>query len=107
LGFWLSMVLNLDAAITIGALFYALAAMITSVSTFIYDMVSAWQQTVLLVLTYVIPQLTLFDLSEKATHASAWEPLGWSTMGMLTIYGMIYVVSFFSLGVLSFYRRPL
>jgi Cu-processing system permease protein len=107
LGFWLSMVLNLDAAITIGALFYALAAMITSVTTFIYDMVSAWQQTVLLVLTYVIPQLTLFDLSEKATHASAWEPLGWSTMGMLTIYGMIYVVIFFSLGVLSFYRRPL
>jgi len=107
LGFWLSMVLNLDAAITIGVLFYALAATFTSITTFIYDMLGGLQQKAIMVLTYLIPQLTLFDLSEKAVHAEAWEPLELSTLGALSGYGLFFVVLYLALGMLSFYRRPL
>ena len=73
----------------------------------IYDMLGGLQQKVIQVLTYLIPQLTLFDLSEKAVHAEAWEPLALSTLGALTAYGLFFVVLYLALGMLSFYRRPL
>ena len=107
LSFWLSMVLNLDAAITVAVLLYALAATYTSVTTLIYDTVGAFEQKLLIILTYAIPQLTLFDLSAKATHSEAWDVLSVSVLGQLTLYGSIFALFYFSLGMFSFSRRAL
>src|SRR5690606_10548260 len=58
LSFWLSLMFNLDAAITTGLLFYATSAVITSATAFLHDWVSDFGRIVLTVLVYVLPQLT-------------------------------------------------
>ncbi len=107
LAFWLSLLFNLDAAITTGLLFYATSAVITSATSFLYDWVSDFGRVVLSILTFILPQLTLFDLSAKAVHSEAWSPLGVSVMAQLTVYGLVFVVIYTSLAYLSFRRRPL
>ena len=90
LGFWLSMVLNLDAAITIGVLFYVTASLLITLSSHLYDYMSMAGKAVLIFLTYAVPQLTLFDLSEKTIHGETWVPLSAGTMGALTLYGAFF-----------------
>jgi len=110
--FWLSMVLNLDAALTIGVLFYLFASTFTTMTSYIYDYVSKAGQVVLVFLTYAIPQLTLFDLSEKAVHADSatgwtWDPLSIGTMAGLTAYGGFFVVLYVGFAMYCFRRRAL
>jgi ABC-type transport system involved in multi-copper enzyme maturation permease subunit len=107
LSFALSLILNFDAAVTIGALFFTLAATFTTITTYIYDSTGALGQKVLLFVTYALPQLTLFDLSEKAVHAEKWEPLPAGIMAQLTVYGAVYVAAYFALALLLFRRRAL
>ncbi|NUP88191.1 MAG: ABC transporter permease subunit [Candidatus Sumerlaeia bacterium] len=105
--FWLSMILHLDAAITIGVLLFLLAATFTTVTSTLYDFASPFGRALIVGLTYVIPQLALFDLSEKAVHGEAWEPLRLPVMAALTAYAAVYTVIHFSLALLSFRRRSL
>lgn len=107
LGFWLSMLLNLDAAITIAVIFYITASTYTSVTTYIYNLVGPLQRGVLLVLNYALPQLTLFDLSEKTVHDEIWRPLSLGLMSQLTLYGCAFAAVYFGLAMLAFRRRPL
>jgi ABC-type transport system involved in multi-copper enzyme maturation permease subunit len=107
LGFWLSMLLNLDAAITIGAIFFLFASQFTTMTSYIYDYTSPLGQKAILALTYAIPQLTLLDLSEKAVHAQFWDPLSLRTMVELTFYGLFYATIYFGLAMAWFRRRPL
>ncbi len=107
LSFWLSLLLNLDAAITIGIILYLMASLITSISTYVYDFADPLFQFVLKVLTFALPQLTLFDFSEKAVHAGEWPLLGLQALASLTIYGAFYAGTYFSLTMLWFQRRPL
>ena len=107
LSFWLSMILNLDAAISISVLFYFLAATLVSMTTYLYYVVDPISRIILTALVWGIPQLSLFDLSEKAVHASAWSPLSFSLMATLTIYGLFYAVGLFLMAARSFERRAL
>jgi ABC-type transport system involved in multi-copper enzyme maturation permease subunit len=107
LGFWLSMILNIDAAISLGVLFFATAATFTSIITFIYEIVGRAQQVLLLCILYGLPQLTLFDLSAKAVHAGVWNPLSARILAELTAYGLVYAALYFTLATLSFRRKPL
>jgi len=107
LAFWLSMMLNLDAAITLAVIFYVTAATFTSITTYVYNLVGPVQRAVLLVLNYALPQLTLFDLSEKTVHDEFWRPLSFGTMSELTLYGVSFAVVYFALAMLAFRRRPL
>ena len=107
LAFWLSMVLNLDAAITLAVIFYITAATFTSITTYIYSLVGPAQRAILLILNYALPQLTLFDLSEKTVHDEIWPPLSLGVMSALTLYGCLFAAIYFSLAMLSFRRRPL
>lgn len=107
LAFWLSLLFNLDAAITTGLLFYATSAVITSATSFLYDWVSTFGKIMLSILTFVLPQLTLFDLSAKAVHSEAWSPLGATVMTQLTVYGLVFVVIYTALAYFSFRRRAL
>lgn len=109
LGFWLSMIMNLDAAITIGAVLYALATTFLSIVTFLIDApgMTAVGRWVLLICLYIIPQLTLFDLSDKAVHAEAYAPLDFMTMVYVSLYGLFFAVVFFSFSMISFRGRAL
>ena len=107
LSFWLSMILNLDATVTISILFYLLAATLMSMATYLYFVVDPATRILLSAIIWVIPQLSLFDLSEKAVHASAWGPLGLGTMVTLTLYGLVHAGLYFGLAVRSFRRKPL
>lgn len=107
LAFWLSMWLNLDAAVTLTAIFYATSSTITSASSFIYDLVERPAQLALQAMIYLLPQLTLFDLSAKTVHSAAWGPLGFGIMAKLTLYGGFFAALYFGLAMLSFRRRPL
>lgn len=107
LSFWLSLLFNLDAAITIGLLFYATSSVITSATAFLYEWVSGIGRAVLTILNYVLPQLTLFDLSGKTVHAEAWTPLKSTTMLQLTGYALPFIVVYICLAYYCFRRRPL
>ncbi|MBN1517840.1 ABC transporter permease subunit [Candidatus Sumerlaeota bacterium] len=107
LSFWLSMLMNFDAALTVGALFYFSAAFASTVILYLYDSSGTLFRWFLLAVNYGIPQLTLFDLSGKAVHAQAWEPLSFSVMAQLTAYGLSFAVIYFAFATICFRRRPL
>lgn len=107
LSFWLSMLLNFDAAVTLGIILYALASVFTNVISYLYEFADPVGQTFIVICNYAIPQLTLFDLSEKAVHAEYWGPLDAATMGGLTLYGAFYAIVFFGLAMLWFRRKEL
>jgi ABC-type transport system involved in multi-copper enzyme maturation permease subunit len=107
LGFCLSMVLNLDAAITLGVILYGMAATFTSALTFLYEYVGPLQRKVLIFLNYAIPQLALFDLSEKATHSDAWGAVEAPVIAAVTAYGFVFAGVYFGLALWLFRRRAL
>lgn len=107
LGFWLSMMLNLDAAITLGVLLYAGGSLFTSMTSTLYDFAGEAGQLALTVLVYVVPQLTLFDLSGRATHAEAWAPLPPAVLAQLTLYALVFAGIYFGCAFLAFRRRAL
>jgi ABC-type transport system involved in multi-copper enzyme maturation permease subunit len=107
LGFALSMLCNVDAAMTIGVILYGLGSTLASIMTYIYDLTTSLGQWGLIALTYAVPQLMLFDLSEKTVHAEVWSPLSVSTMSALTVYALIFCGAYFALSVLLFRRRAL
>lgn len=107
LSFWLSMLFNLDAAITLAAVMYFGANILTSAVSEIYDHVGRIQQLFLLAVTFLVPQLTLFDLSGKAVHSSAWGPLDAAVMLKLSAYGAVFAIAYFGAALWCFRRRPL
>lgn len=107
LGFWLSMLLNLDAAITLAVLFYLTAAIYSSITIYIYELVGPMQRFLLVALNYLLPQLTLFNLSEKTVHDEVWSPLRAVTLAELTLYAAVFASLYFGLALWSFRRRPL
>lgn len=107
LSFWLSMVFNLDAAITLGVVFVAASATLTAAASFLYEYVGGPGKVALRAITFLLPQLTLFDLSGKTIHAEAWPPLDASTMLQLTAYGLVFAMTYFGLAWFSFRRRAL
>lgn len=107
MSFMLSMMLNLDAAICIGILFFVIAATYSTMLSYLYEYGTATMQMVFTFLNYAVPQLVLFDLSAKTTHGSAWEPLAWVTMGQLTLYGLFFILLYMGVAMALFRRRAL
>ena len=107
LGFALSMICNVDASITLGMILYLMGATFSTMMNYMYDMASALGQWGMVILTYLIPQLFLFDLSEKAVHAEAWQPLAAMTMVKLSLYALVYIIVFITTSILLFRKRPI
>lgn len=107
LSFWLSMLLNLDAAITCSVIFFIASSTMSAAFSYLYDYSTSFGQTMIKVLTFTVPQLTLFDLSEKAVHATIWPPIPAWVMGSLTLYGGVYAAVFFGAAIFVFSRRAL
>lgn len=103
--FWLSLMLNLDAAITLGVLFFITASTFSSMTTYLYDFAEPAVQVAIRVLIFLVPQLVVFDLSDRAIHAEAWEPLSVGTLGALSLYALVFAGIYFGLALLLFRRR--
>jgi ABC-type transport system involved in multi-copper enzyme maturation permease subunit len=109
LSFWLSMVMNLDAAITMAVIYFATASVMMNAFLFIFPEADPLGQWLIIALTWIVPQLDVFNLTEKAVHAGTdvWQPLSFGIMAMLTTYAVAYALIFHGLAFLTFRRRPL
>ncbi len=104
LGFLLSLLVNTDAAITICTLLFLLSAVSSMMLVNLYGYMDWLGRRVLIFLTYFLPQLTLFDLSEKTVHAEQWPPLQASVLLTLSLYASVYIALYF-IGALVLFRR--
>lgn len=107
LSFLLSMVMNLDAAITIGVIVYLASSILTSAMTFLYPFADPFGQWVLWFLNYTVPQLSLLDLTDKAVHAGDWSPLEFPWLMAVSAYGFFFAVVYFGAAAAIFRRRAL
>lgn len=105
--FMLSLLLNYDAALVIGLLLYSASGIISSTSIFLFDLTTDLGQFLLLVLNYALPQLVLFDLSEKLIHGELWGPVSPAAMAALTAYALAFTAVFTTVSHRLFRRRPL
>lgn len=107
LSFLLSLLMNLDAAITFGLIFFATSAILTNALMMpeVYQTTSDFGRLLIRILNYAIPQLTLLDLSERTTHA--WPAVPAKLMAQLTCYALAYAGLYYGAALLVFRRRPL
>jgi ABC-type transport system involved in multi-copper enzyme maturation permease subunit len=107
-----SMLFNTDAAVTLATIIYITSQVMFSLMSYLYDGLAPAARWGLLFMHYVIPQLTLLDMSSKAIHSVTgttivWRPLPFGTMLELTIYASAYVLIYLAVAYLMFRRRPL
>jgi ABC-type transport system involved in multi-copper enzyme maturation permease subunit len=115
LAFLLSLVMNLDAAITLGIVFFGLSSILMTAVSYIYDHVGEGGRLLLMAMTVLLPQLPLFDLSSKTVHAEkvtlngewTWTPVDAQTIGILCAYAMIFAAVYFVGALLLFRKRAL
>lgn len=107
LSLWLSLVVNLDAAITFALVFMATSSVVSGAVSYLYDFAGGFGQAVLVAATYGLPQMGLFDLSEKTVHAEAWAPLDLGTMAAVTAYGAFFSALYAGAAWWCFRRRAL
>ncbi|HPS02200.1 MAG TPA: ABC transporter permease [Candidatus Sumerlaeota bacterium] len=114
--FLLSMLMTPEGAVTLALILFVASQVLMNLMDTLYDFMSEPGRVALLVLHFVIPQLTLFDLSSKVINSVdvqkgvtrvVWEPLAAGTMGTLTLYGAVYIVLFLGGAYLLFRRKPL
>lgn len=102
--FMLSLMLNIDAAITIATILFLSSQVLMTLLSYVYDAVGAVQRAIVIALHYIIPQLTLFDLSAKITH-DIWGPIPLKAMLILTAYGAVYALIYLGAAYGLFRRR--
>ncbi len=105
--FLLSLAFNYDAAIVLALLLYFTSSLIGSAALALYPLTSATGKMALRLLNFLLPQLVLFDLSDKVLHSELWFPLAWPVMLALTAYALVYTGIFTAGAYVLFRRRPL
>ncbi|OPZ05525.1 MAG: hypothetical protein BWZ10_03035 [candidate division BRC1 bacterium ADurb.BinA364] len=106
LAFLLSLVLNVDAAITLSALLYFSSQVLMTLMSYIYDSLNDLQQAVVMLLHFLIPQLTLFDVSGRIVHG-VWPALPFGVLRALTLYAAAYAFVFLAMAYAAFRRKSL
>lgn len=129
LSFLLSLLFNVDAAITVSTLIFVLGGTVSATIDFIHESVSTFiplgeglsvGEIFMKALNYGIPQMTLFDLSAKVVHATdwvmkngeqvnvvRWAPVESWVLGALTLYASFFVLSYLLFSYCLFSRRAL
>jgi len=107
LGFVLSLLCNIDAAIAFASLLFFLGSTMASMVNMIYTLSTPAIKWILIVLTWLTPQLFLFDLSEKTVHSDIWSPIPASVIGSLSLYALLFISVYFSITLLLFRRKAL
>lgn len=105
LAFLLSMLMALDAAITVTLLIYLLGHVLTNTLVMVYEFTGEAGRFVLQALNYLVPQPALFDLSAKMVHG--WPPLAAGMLALATAYALMFIIPYLGLSYLLFRRRAL
>ncbi len=111
--FMLSLLINYDAAMVIGFLFYSASGILSSASLVLYDLTNNAGRALLWLANYALPQLVLFDLSKKVIHyepalrAELWRPLSFGIMAALTFYALCHTLLYGGVSYYLFRRRAL
>lgn len=111
----LSLLVNVDAAVTLSIIVYLSSQIFLNLMSTIYDFVGPVQQGAIVALHYLIPQLTLFDASSKVIHSMTlgdgstvlWPALSAWSVGAMTVYAFAYTAIYLALSYYLFRRRPL
>ena len=107
LAFALSLLFNIDAAITISALLFGLGQTFTMALDYIYDYVPPLAQSGLLFVNFAVPQFTLFDLTAKLVHSDVWDPIpGW-VVWTLSAYALAFMLLYLGAAYAMFRRRSI
>lgn len=119
--FMLSLLLNVDAAITVSVLLFGLGGALSSAIDYVYDSVKdvgafvlpGIDKTVSIgdwfmrLLNFGIPQFSLFDLSSKVVHGGKWPPVDTWAILYLTLYACFFLTVFLGISLHLFRRRAL
>tara|TARA_B100000809_G_scaffold263019_1_gene315303 strand:+ start:1103 stop:1864 length:762 start_codon:yes stop_codon:yes gene_type:complete len=92
--FLLSAILNLDAAIVVGALYYAVGLGAVGVLLVMYPYLGGAVRGMLFVANYLLPQLIVFDLHDRTVHAENWPMVGAIPLLLITLYGLVYSAAY-------------
>lgn len=111
----LSLMMNVDAAVTLSIIVYLSSQIFLNLMSTLYDYVGTVQQWAIVALHYIIPQMTLFDASAKVVHSMTladgstvlWPSLAPWALGALTLYGAAYTALYLGVAYFLFRRRPL
>jgi len=105
--FLLSLMVNPDAAFTFAVLYAVVSSILANVLLTVYDYSAGFARLVITGLTWLLPQLMLFDLSEKYVHGDLWDPISVVSMLQLALYALVFTVVFLVLTWTLFRRRSL
>ncbi len=105
--FLLSLLMNPDAAFTLALLYAGVSSILSNLFLTVYDYSSAAGKSLITALTWLLPQLSLFDLSEKVVHGDIWPSLPLPVLGQLGLYALIFTSVHLVLTWALFRRRPL
>lgn len=92
--FLLSVMLNLDAAIVTGALYYLIGLGAVGGLLVMYPYLAAPARGILLAANYLLPHLIVFDLHDRTVHAENWSLVGAVPLVLVTLYGLIYSAAY-------------
>jgi ABC-type transport system involved in multi-copper enzyme maturation permease subunit len=107
LSFLLSILVNIDAAITLGVLYFFVSSVFANLYLVLYENAAGAARLVIVALTWLMPQFMLFDLSEKNVHGDVWSPLTAGVMLQLGLYAMAFTAAHLVLTFWLFRRKPL
>lgn len=102
--FLLSVLVSFDAAVTMGFLYFLVSSVFANLYLVMYESAVGLSRWIIVGLTWLTPQLMLFDLSEKNVHGDVWPPLAAGVIGQLILYALIFTTAHL-LGTLWIFRR--
>jgi ABC-type transport system involved in multi-copper enzyme maturation permease subunit len=107
MAFMLSLLVTPDAAFTFAVLYALVSSVLSNLMLTVYDYASAFGRLAITGLTWALPQLMLFDLSEKYVHGDRWDPLSAASLLQLALYALVFTTLHLAATWALFRRRPL
>lgn len=102
--FLLSVVVSFDAAVAMGFLYFVVSSVFANLYLVMYESTAGLARGVIVALTWLTPQLILFDLSEKNVHGDVWPALEAGVIFQLVIYAAVFTMIHLT-GTLWIFRR--
>lgn len=105
--FLLSVIFSFDAAVTFGTMYFFISTVFANLMLIIYENASGFGRAAIAGLTWLTPQLMLFDLSEKNVHGDVWSALPAAVVAQLAVYALVFTAAHLILTLWIFRRKPL
>jgi ABC-type transport system involved in multi-copper enzyme maturation permease subunit len=105
--FLLSVLVNFDAAVTFGCLYFFVSSVFANLYLVLYENATEAGRLIIWAVTWLTPQLMMFDLSEKNIHGDVWAPLDGLAVAQLGVYASLFTMGHLLLTLWLFRRKAL